>query len=125
MPVEMGWANWRHQHCEQKAVRLHVKLRLADLQPGGVVVWHQLGWGSGEELARLPAAGEAARQRRAAAKKQALAILGCNAVKDCKDNAEVRCSEFLRVRRLGGTKTVTRHFCDRALESLKPGMCCR
>ncbi len=29
----MGWANWRHQHCEQKAVRLHVKLRLADLQP--------------------------------------------------------------------------------------------
>lgn len=29
----MAWADWRHQHCEQKAVRLHVKLRLADLQP--------------------------------------------------------------------------------------------
>lgn len=34
----MGWANWRHQHCEQKAVRLHVKLRLADLQPDGTLV---------------------------------------------------------------------------------------
>ena len=34
----MGWANWRHQHCEQKAVRLHVKLRLADLQPDEVIL---------------------------------------------------------------------------------------
>lgn len=34
----MKWANWRHQHCEQKAVRLHVKLRLADLQPDGAIV---------------------------------------------------------------------------------------
>jgi hypothetical protein len=34
----MGWANWRHQHCEQKAVRLHVKLRLVDLQPDDVVL---------------------------------------------------------------------------------------
>ena len=34
----MGWANWRHQHCEQKAVRLHVKLRLADLQPDGTII---------------------------------------------------------------------------------------
>ena len=29
----MGWAKWRHQDVEQRAVRLHVKLRLADLQP--------------------------------------------------------------------------------------------
>ena len=29
----MQWARWRHQHVEQRAVRLHVKLRLADLQP--------------------------------------------------------------------------------------------
>jgi hypothetical protein len=29
----MGWAKWRHQNVEQRAVRLHVKLRLADLQP--------------------------------------------------------------------------------------------
>jgi hypothetical protein len=34
----MAWANWRHQHCEQKAVRLHVKLRLADLQPDGTLI---------------------------------------------------------------------------------------
>ncbi len=34
----MKWADWRHQHCEQKAVRLHVKLRLADLQPGGLEI---------------------------------------------------------------------------------------
>ena len=34
----MGWANWRHQHCEQKAVRLHVKLRLADLQPDDTII---------------------------------------------------------------------------------------
>jgi hypothetical protein len=34
----MGWANWRYQHCEQKAVRLHVKLRLVDLQPDGAIV---------------------------------------------------------------------------------------
>lgn len=34
----MGWANWRHQNCEQKAVRLHIKLRLADLQPDGALV---------------------------------------------------------------------------------------
>jgi hypothetical protein len=27
--LRMKWANWRHQHCEQKAVRLHVKLRPA------------------------------------------------------------------------------------------------
>lgn len=29
----MQWAHWRHQSIEQKALRLHVKLRLADLQP--------------------------------------------------------------------------------------------
>jgi len=29
----MQWAKWRHQHVEQRAIRLHVKLRLADLQP--------------------------------------------------------------------------------------------
>jgi hypothetical protein len=29
----MGWAKWRHQNVEQRAVRLHVKLRLVDLQP--------------------------------------------------------------------------------------------
>lgn len=29
----MGWALWRFQDVEQRAVRLHVKLRLADLQP--------------------------------------------------------------------------------------------
>jgi Transposase DDE domain len=29
----MGWAKWRYQNVEQRAVRLHVKLRLADLQP--------------------------------------------------------------------------------------------
>lgn len=30
--TRMKWAEWRHQHCEQKAVRLHVKLRLTDEQ---------------------------------------------------------------------------------------------
>jgi Transposase DDE domain len=34
----MAWAEWRHQGVEQKAVRLHVKLRLADLQPDGTEV---------------------------------------------------------------------------------------
>jgi len=29
----MQWAQWRHQHVEQRAIRLHVKLRLSDLQP--------------------------------------------------------------------------------------------
>jgi hypothetical protein len=29
----MGWAQWRFQDVEQRAIRLHVKLRLADLQP--------------------------------------------------------------------------------------------
>jgi hypothetical protein len=32
--TRMGWAEWRHQHCQQNAVRLHVKLRLTDEQPG-------------------------------------------------------------------------------------------
>jgi hypothetical protein len=26
----MQWATWRHQHCEQRAVRLHLKLRVCD-----------------------------------------------------------------------------------------------
>lgn len=26
--ARMRWAKWRFQHCEQKAVRLHIKLRL-------------------------------------------------------------------------------------------------
>ena len=34
----MQWAQWRHQFMEQKAVRLHVKLRLVDLQPTSVLV---------------------------------------------------------------------------------------
>lgn len=34
----MRWAQWRHQHVEQKALRLHVKLRLADLQPTSAIV---------------------------------------------------------------------------------------
>lgn len=34
----MRWAQWRHQHIEQKALRLHVKLRLADLQPTSAIV---------------------------------------------------------------------------------------
>jgi hypothetical protein len=34
----MRWAQWRHQHIEQKALRLHVKLRLADLQPTSATV---------------------------------------------------------------------------------------
>lgn len=34
----MRWAQWRHQHVEQKALRLHVKLRLADLQPASATV---------------------------------------------------------------------------------------
>ena len=29
----MQWAQWRHQNVEQRAIRLHVKLRLTDLQP--------------------------------------------------------------------------------------------
>lgn len=33
--TRMKWAEWRNQHCEQKAVRLHIKLRLADEQPDG------------------------------------------------------------------------------------------
>lgn len=28
----MKWAEWRHQHCKQNAVRLHVKLRFSDEQ---------------------------------------------------------------------------------------------
>lgn len=31
--TRMKWAEWRHQHVEQKAVRLHLKLRLSDEQP--------------------------------------------------------------------------------------------
>lgn len=31
--TRMKWAEWRHQHCQQNAVRLHVKLRLSDEQP--------------------------------------------------------------------------------------------
>lgn len=31
--TRMKWAQWRHQHCKQNAVRLHVKLRLSDEQP--------------------------------------------------------------------------------------------
>lgn len=31
--TRMGWAKWRHQHCKQNAVRLHVSLRLTDEQP--------------------------------------------------------------------------------------------
>lgn len=31
--TRMKWAEWRHQHCQQNAVRLHVKLRLTDDQP--------------------------------------------------------------------------------------------
>ena len=31
--TRMKWAEWRHQHCKQNAVRLHVKLRLTDEQP--------------------------------------------------------------------------------------------
>lgn len=31
--TRMKWAEWRHQHCEQNAVRLHVKLRFTDEQP--------------------------------------------------------------------------------------------
>ncbi len=34
----MQWAQWRHQYQEQRAVRLHVKLRLADLHPVSAVV---------------------------------------------------------------------------------------
>jgi len=29
----MGWATWRHQHTEQRAVRLHLKLRVLDQAP--------------------------------------------------------------------------------------------
>ena len=31
--TRMKWAQWRHQHCKQNAVRLHVKLRFNDDQP--------------------------------------------------------------------------------------------
>lgn len=31
--TRMKWAQWRHQHCQQNAVRLHVKLRFSDDQP--------------------------------------------------------------------------------------------
>jgi hypothetical protein len=31
--TRMKWAEWRHQHCKQNAVRLHVKLRFNDDQP--------------------------------------------------------------------------------------------
>ena len=31
--TRMSWAKWRYQHCQQNAVRLHLKLRLADEQP--------------------------------------------------------------------------------------------
>jgi hypothetical protein len=34
----MRWAQWRHQHVEQRALRLHVKLRLADLQPTSAII---------------------------------------------------------------------------------------
>jgi len=30
--TRMKWAEWRHQHCKQNAVRLHVKLRFTDDQ---------------------------------------------------------------------------------------------
>ena len=36
--TRMKWAEWRHQHCKQNAVRLHVKLRLTDEQPDGFEV---------------------------------------------------------------------------------------
>jgi hypothetical protein len=36
--ARMDWAEWRHQHKDQKAVRLHVKLRLCDLQPASLEI---------------------------------------------------------------------------------------
>jgi hypothetical protein len=36
--TRMKWAQWRHQHCKQNAVRLHVKLRLTDEQPDDFLV---------------------------------------------------------------------------------------
>ena len=36
--TRMQWTDWRHQHCQQQAVRLHIKLRLADLQPSGIEI---------------------------------------------------------------------------------------
>jgi hypothetical protein len=36
--TRMKWADWRHQNCTQQAVRLHIKLRLADCQPGGIEI---------------------------------------------------------------------------------------
>lgn len=36
--TRMNWATWRHQHCQQNAVRLHIKLRLIDEQPGGFLL---------------------------------------------------------------------------------------
>ena len=38
MVTRIKWANWRHQHFQQQAVRLHIKLRLADLQSGGIEI---------------------------------------------------------------------------------------
>ena len=32
--TRMCWAKWRYQHGQQNAVRLHIKLRLVDEQPG-------------------------------------------------------------------------------------------
>ena len=34
----MDWAKWRKQHVIQRAVRLHVKLRLCDLAPAGTLI---------------------------------------------------------------------------------------
>jgi hypothetical protein len=34
----MQWAHWRHQSIEQKALRLHVQLRLCDLQPTSATI---------------------------------------------------------------------------------------
>jgi hypothetical protein len=34
----MNWAQWREQHCVQRAVRLHLKLRLSDLAPAGTLI---------------------------------------------------------------------------------------
>ncbi len=36
--TRMGWAEWRTQHGVQRAVRLHLKLRLSDLQPAEVEI---------------------------------------------------------------------------------------
>lgn len=34
----MGWARWRHQHVEQRAVRLHLKLRVWDEAPVEAII---------------------------------------------------------------------------------------